>query len=287
MLAFYLLLPFLYLFSILPFRVLYGISDVLIYPILNGVVKYRKAVILKNLQNSFPNKTQQELKHIQKEYYAFLADLMVEVLKMFTISKKEFQKRFVADPLPKEIPSNQNVVLTLGHYGNYEWLALALGFLFEQVGSGPYKTMTNPYFDAFFLKKRKRFGAVLFSTKETGSFLRQKHEKAWLITLANDQAAPPDKAHWVNFLNQETSFFAGTESISRKYNCPVIFANIKRMKRGYYKMELQTICLNPSEIEPGFIIQRHAELLEKSIIEEPAYWLWSHKRWKFKKPEKV
>lgn len=288
--AFYLTVPFLYLFSILPLRVLHFLSDLLLFPLLYYVLGYRKRVVRQNLSNSFPSKTPNDLIRIEKAFYHYLCDLFVEILKMFTISEKALRNRITFDHFKisdKWFKENRSFVLTLGHFGNYEWLALSLDWLFPHIGAGPYHQMSNPYFNKLFLRARSKFGTKMFSTKETGVFLRTPKEMPFTVTLANDQSAPPTKSFWTTFLNQDTSFFLGTEKIARDLNLPVVFARIKRTQRGKYHIEYELICEEPLEMPAGAILQKHAELLEADIIAQPELWLWTHRRWKHKKPANV
>ncbi|SOE19875.1 KDO2-lipid IV(A) lauroyltransferase [Spirosomataceae bacterium TFI 002] len=288
--VFYLTVPFLYLFSILPLKVLYFLADILLFPLLYFVLGYRKKVVRGNLELSFPEKSVSEINKIEKEFYRHLADLFVEIIKMFTISEKALRKRMTFDHLAiadKWFAENRSFVVTLGHFGNYEWLALSLDWLFPHLGAGPYHKMSNSYFDKLFFNARSRFGTQMFSTKETGSFLRSKKPKPFIVTLANDQSAPPLKSYWTTFLNQDTSFFLGTEKIARDLDMPVVFATIEKKDRGYYHTKLEVICEYPKEVPQGAILSKHAELLERDIKENPAQWLWTHRRWKHKKPANV
>lgn len=287
--AYYLSLPFIYFFSLLPLPVLYFISDVLVYPVLYYVVGYRKKVVRTNLERSFPGKSQNELRQIEKKFYRFLSDLFMETVKFFTISKASLQRRFLISDdftyFEKWFNENKSYVLTLGHYANYEWLALSLDFMGSHQGKGPFRKMSNPYFNDLFLKARSKFGTVLFPTYETMNELKKESPIPFNITLANDQSAPPKRAYWTTFLNQDTSFFIGTEKIAKDMEMPVVFANIERVKRGYYSVSFDLITEFPKQEETGVIMEKHARLLEKQIQKQPEFWLWSHRRWKHQKPK--
>lgn len=285
--AYYVSLPFIYLFSCLPLRVLYFLSDVLIFPVLFYVTGYRRNVVYTNLKNSFPDKTEGELRVIEKKFYHYLGDLFMETVKFFTISKQELKKRYVfknreiADQWYEE---GRNIVYTLGHYGNYEWMALALDFALKHRGQGPFREMSNPYFNRLFWRSRSRFGTELYPTYKTMEAIRKPADEPFLVALANDQSAPPDKSYWTTFLNQDTSFFVGTEKIAKGFNMPVLFAAISRVKRGYYEINFEVITDEPKAEPVGEIMERHARLLEQQILAQPEYWLWSHRRWKHQKP---
>lgn len=285
--SFYLLYPLIRLFSFIPLRILYFISDFLVYPVLYGLLGYRKKVVRENMRRVYPEKTEEERLAIEKRFYHYLSDLFMETVKGFNISYEELDKRIeIVNPeVIREIYGNhKGIVLTTGHVGNYEWLGqyfpayIGLPFL------APYRKFTNPYFDHFFKTTREKGGAWLFHTHVTQHIVRSEKGK-YLLALANDQSAPAEKSYWVKFLNQDTSFFEGTEKLARQLDFPVVYINIGVAGRGKYELTFHTITVSPLEEEIGFIMKEHARLLEDNIHQAPEYWLWSHKRWKHKKPE--
>jgi KDO2-lipid IV(A) lauroyltransferase len=287
-LSFYLLLPLLYFLSVLPMKVLYVVSDFVIYPLLYTVFKYRKKVVAENLRNSFPEKTNEERLKIEIDFYHHLSDLFIEIIKGFTISKKELTKRVLTDKdlvLVDLYNDNKNVILTVGHYGNYEWGCMAIPQATNHKVFVPYRQLTNKYFDKLFKTSREKLGVNLFHTHKTRHVLDNLPDVPVMIGLANDQAAPPKKSYWVKFLNQETSFFNGTEKIAVQKNIPVYFGRMIKHSRGFYQMDYELITMEPTKEPVGFIMQRHAEMLEKDIIARPEMWLWTHRRWKHKMPE--
>jgi Kdo2-lipid IVA lauroyltransferase/acyltransferase len=145
--------------------------------------------------------------------------------------------------------------------------------------------MSNNYFNQLFYKSRTAFGSVFFPTFETFTMLKKEFEKPFVLFLANDQSAPPTKSYWTKFLNQDTTFFVGTEKIAKQLNLPVVYAHVTVPKKGHYTMTFELITENPKQTTEGFIMEKHASLLENDIIKYPEYWLWTHKRWKHKMPE--
>lgn len=286
-LSFYLLYPVIWLFSLLPLRVLYFISDYVVYPLLYKVLGYRKKVVRENMQRVFPGKTEPERHALERKFYHFLSDLFMETVKTFSVSDEGLADRVTftnVELLQKVYRENAGVVLTLGHVGNYEWLAQTL-----PKGTGtrmgvPYRKFTNPYFDKAFKSTRERGGAILFHTEKTRMFIRQEKNK-YMLALGNDQSAPAEKSYWAKFLNQDTSFFVGTEKMARQLGFPVVFLNIRLSGRGRYVLTFQTITEDPAREPVGAIMAEHVRLLEENIYQAPEYWLWSHKRWKHKKPE--
>lgn len=284
---YYAILPLLYFFSILPMRVLYLVSDFMVYPLLYRIVKYRLKVVRLNLKNAFPEKTDLELLEIERKFYHHLADLFVEIIKGFTISRKELGKRVLTDKnlvLIDLFNDNKSVILTVGHYGNYEWGCMAIPQATSHKVFVPYRQFSNKYFDKLFKSSREKLGVKLFHTHKTRIVLDNLPDVPVMIGLANDQAAPPKKAYWVKFLNQDTSFFNGTEKIAVQRNIPVYFGRMIKHSRGCYQMDYELITMEPTKEPTGFIMQKHAELLEKDIKARPEMWLWTHRRWKHKMP---
>ncbi|WP_367914889.1 lysophospholipid acyltransferase family protein [Leadbetterella sp. DM7] len=284
--SFYLLYPFIWLFSLLPLRALYFISDFVVYPVLYSMLGYRKKVVRDNMRQVFPEKTEAERQAIERKFYHYLADLFMETIKGFSISYEELIQRVTftnQDFFEKVYRENEGIVITLGHVGNYEWLAQCFPRIANVRMGVPYRKLTNPYFDKAFRASRERGGAILFHTKETLDFIKNEKSR-YILVLANDQSAPAEKSYWVKFLNRDTSFFEGTEKMARQLNFPVLFAHIGVSGRGRYAISFQPVTDDPSKEPLGAILAEHARLLEQNIYQAPEYWLWSHKRWKHQKP---
>ena len=283
--VFYFILPFIYLISILPFRILYGISDVLFY-LLYYVVRYRKKVVFDNLRKSFPEKSTEEINKIAKDFYCYLCDLIVEAFKTLTISKKEAIARFkIKDNslLEKLYEEKKNIILVLGHYGNWEWAGSNFILISKYKIYGIYKPMSNKYFENLINKMRTRFGTKLIAMNNTfKEMIKNKNELNCTAFIA-DQTPSPEHAYWTKFLNQDTPIFLGTELIAQKLNYPVVFASIKRINRGYYEGYTELLFEQPALAQKGSITEAHTRRLEQEIIKKPELWLWSHRRWKHKK----
>ena len=279
------------LFSRLPLWILYGISDLVLFPLMYYVLAYRKKVVIDNLERCFPEKSKAEKSKIMRDFYHYLSDLFIETIKSFTISKNELIQRFSFDEslsvLDELYAKNQSMVLTLGHYGNYEWFAIGMPFFFKHHCGGPYHEMSNSFFDRLFLESRKRFGMHMYPTYKTMGVLRRGVSEPYVTALANDQFAPPEKCYWGMFMGQETSFFVGTEKIAKDLNLSVVFCEVTRPKRGKYHIHLKLITEKPQEEPIGYIMDQHALLLENQIKEDPSFWLWTHRRWKVNRPAHV
>ncbi len=273
--------------SLLPFWVLYRISD-LLFLLQYYAIRYRKDVVLTNIKNSFPNKSNKEHKAIQRKFFRHFCDLVVESFKLFTISEEEIAKRVVlVNPAPiKELQKNkQSFLIALGHYNNWEMLAVAATKLVKHQPLVIYKPLTNKFFDDKMQLTRGKFGIKLIPMKSVGDYLEKKSTKPTMTCFVTDQSpSSPQKAYWLNFLNQETGVMYGIEKYGKKYNLPILYGSLQKVKRGYYTIEVSTITEDPSSTAYGAITTLATQALEKDIIAKPEYWLWTHKRWKHNKP---
>ena len=280
---------FLKLIGHLPLFVLYRIATLSKW-LLYFVFSYRKNVIVNNIKNSFPELSTSQVNALTIKFYGYFTDLMVEFFRGSAISKKEMLERvslvneqIITNYLDKGIP----VVLVAGHQGNWEWAVHRLA-LSENLYDIVYQKLSSPLFNDFTFWVRSRFGSnVLMEKRESVILARDRKNIPRAICLAADQSpSKPESAYWTNFLNQPTGFFTGMERFAREYEYPVIFVELIRIKRGYYTMSFEEL-IKPSydNVEKGDIIELFARRLEKSVLKYPDQYLWSHKRWKHKKPE--
>ena len=273
--------------SLLPFSILYVLSD-FIYLIVYYLIGYRKKVVRENLKRSFPDKTDRELLATEKKFYHHLCDLLFESIKMATISKEEMSRRMKIlnyEPLLKHYDENKSVLLITSHYGNWEWTSSFSMYLpADKPMYQVYKQLKNKFFDRLIYNLRIRFGSVNVEVSELFDVLSslKQQGKMGMIGLISDQS-PSRKGikYQSQFLNQRTPVITGTEIIAKKYDFPVYFVQIRRVKRGYYTCNPVPICLHPQESGKFEITEKYIRLLEQEIMAEPAYWLWSHRRWKF------
>jgi KDO2-lipid IV(A) lauroyltransferase len=278
---------FFYLFAmlvgLLPFPLLYRFSDFLSY-FLRRVIKYRRPVIMKNLESSFPEMEKEEIEAIVKRIYLNLSDIIVEGIRAFTMNHKQVRARHrILNPeiMDTYFEAGQGVIIVTGHYGNWEWGALspALQTRFQIVGF--YKPLKNKQIDTFARKNRARYGTILSSIRETTKTFETHRGNPVIYLMAADQSpSNREMAYWVDFLGRETAFLHGPEKHARINNYPVLFVAIRRVKRGFYELELSKLVEDPSKLPDGEITRRFAKHLESLILEDPANWLWSHKRWK-------
>lgn len=284
--VFYLALPFIYLISLLPFPVLYLVSD-FFYFLLYYVIGYRKKTVLENLKNSFPEKSEKEREALCKKFYSHLCDLALETFKTLTISKESMLKHCSMSAgairvMKKIADEKKSCILVLGHLGNWEWGGNAFSLVCKQQLYVIYHPLKNSHFDALIIGMRTRFGTKLIEMKNTFRDMVANKNILSATAFIADQSPPPESAYWTKFMNQETPVFQGTEKIARKFNYPVVFITVKKIRRGYYETNAELLCENPSVTADGEITEMHTQKLEKEIREDPVAWLWSHKRWKHK-----
>jgi Kdo2-lipid IVA lauroyltransferase/acyltransferase len=286
--GFYIALPFIYFASVLPFPLLYLLSDFHFF-LIYYVVGYRKKVVLQNLRNSFPGKPEEEIKQISKKYFRYLCDLTFETFKTLSISPSqmlkhcEFSQQTVA-LFKMYYEREQSVIITMGHFGNWEWAGNSFGLTCKQQLYVIYHPLSNPHFNKLIIKMRTRFGTKLIPMRETMREMLKNRDHVNATAFIADQTPPVEGAHWTTFMNQETPVFKGTEKIAKKLNCPVLYTTVKKVRRGYYLVHTEILHEQPANTADGEISELHTKKLEKDIIESPETWLWSHRRWKHKRP---
>jgi len=286
-LGFYILLPFLYLLSILPFWLECLVSD-FFYFLIYYVIGYRKKVVYENLKNSFPEKSHKELKLIEKKFFHYLCDLCLQIIKMLTISKKKMRERCSFTPntialFEKLNQEKRSAVLVTGHLGNWEWACNSFSVLCKQRMYIIYHPLSNKYFDKLMIKMRSRFGNGLYPMQSTVREMVKNRNEVNVTAFASDQTPPPETAYWTTFLNQDTPVFWGTEKIAQKFNYPVVYVTIRLVKRGYYEVDTELVYDDPKSTKEGEITEMHTRRLEEDIKKQPEIWLWSHRRWKYKR----
>ncbi|MGD8345676.1 MAG: lysophospholipid acyltransferase family protein, partial [Lysobacterales bacterium] len=284
--AYYLSLPFIYLVSYLPFRVLYLLSDVM-YLFVYRVLRYRKAVVTSNLERSFPDKSSEEIDAIRRGYYRYLCDLILETLKTLTITPAAVREHFSPgdmSPFEHFYKKKQSVIIVMGHLGNWE----LCGAYFAQLPIHQlyviYHPLANRHFDALFYRMRTRCGLRLYKMKETFRKMVEDRDLLTATAFIADQTPPPSKAHWMTFLNQDTAVFKGTEALARKLDLPVIYMAVIREKRGHYRLQSELLAEHPNDLPENALTEMHTRRLEQDIIAYPETWLWTHRRWKHQRP---
>lgn len=272
--------------SLLPISLLLRISDFL-FVVLYYIVGYRKKVVFTNLRNSFPHKSPKEIKLIGKKFYQHLCDLIVESVRIFSVSEKEVIKRCrIINPeiFDEYYQRGQSILVTAGHFNNWEMMAVASNPQIPHQMMGVYSSLSNPFFNQKLRDSRAKFGIDLVSKKDTKAYFADNANRPVAYFFGTDQSpSSSTRAHWMQFLNQDTAVLFGTEKYAKQYDFPVLFGYIKKIKRGYYEMEFVKVEDHPQQTAHGEITEKHTRFLEEEIKAAPQYWLWTHRRWKRKR----
>lgn len=291
-LAYVIIYPFLWLISILPFRLLYAVSDGL-FVLAYLIIGYRKKVVKANLRLVFPEKSEQEIKEITKKFYHHLCDMILESVKSLTISEATMKKRFRftnVEELKTFEKQNKSIVLMCGHYANFEWIFILQRYV-NFKGYAIYKRLANKYFDRLVKRIRARYNSYLITTKESiPTLIKAKQDGELTMNgFASDQSPKVYKTfHWANFMGIKVPVHTGAEMLAKKLDMAVVFFAVKKVKRGYYETTFSTLADNARNYEDYKITEAFLKLVEQQIHEAPEYYLWTHKRWKHKDnvPEK-
>ncbi|WP_085536214.1 lysophospholipid acyltransferase family protein [Massilibacteroides vaginae] len=275
--------------AILPMKVLYLLSDIL-YVLIYKIAHYRVYVTRANLKASFPEMTEEERLKLEQRFYHHFSDYIVETIKLGHISKEEVKSRAILNN-PELIDKLMDdghpcVILLMGHYGNWEWFTSSKSFFKDAKIYQVYRPLKDKAFDKLFVYLRSRFGSQGIKKNDTirDVITLSKNKTRSCVILISDQT--PSKAnlhYWTNFLNQDSGMLTGAERIARKLNLPVVFTDTKKTSRGYYTVDFKLITDKPQETPEFWITEQYTRMMEECILRDPAYWLWTHKRWKHKR----
>lgn len=277
-----------WILTLLPLRVLYIFSDFL-FLLLYYFPSYRRKVVANNLKNAFPEKSDEELKSIEKKFYRHLADLFIETFYLTHMSDKELNRRFTysnIEIIDKLRNDKRDVIAVLGHYGNWEWPTL-LPYYLKYKTIIIYKPLQNRHFDRFIYNSRSKNGVIPTPMSHIiREIINNKKENINTLSVFLTDQTPvrSEIKYWTTFLNQDTPVYIGTEKVASKYDMAVVFFHIQKVKRGYYNMNIELLFDHTTGLPDYFVTDAHVKRLEEIIKENPEYWLWSHRRWKHKKP---
>lgn len=271
------------LIGLIPFFLLYPISDFVSFLLLH-VFRYRRDVVEDNIKKSFPEMDQKEVRKIVHHFYRNLSDILLEGIKAFTMTRKQIVKRHkVVNPevLHPYFEKGMSIISLPSHYTNWEWGSMSGSLQLEHKNIALYKPLNNKWVDRFTRWSRSKYGTELASIYKTiETFERNKSEQVIYILASDQSPSQGNRAKWVRFLGRDTAFLFGPEKYARRYQYPVFFVDIHRIKRGYYELTLSLISDDPQQLPEGEIIRRYAASLERAIQKKPENWLWSHRRWK-------
>lgn len=269
----------------LPLKILYLLGD-LAYIIVYYVLRYRRKIVWRNLTKSFPNKEESELKKIEKLYYKHICDLLAEAIWMLRAKPMQLMDHYKVtnrEVVNKYYENGQSIILLSSHYNNWEFMVASLNFQLLHHGVGVGKPLDNKSFGFYLTKKRARYGTEIVdqtNVRDVMAFYDKYKVPTAYMMLSDQSPSNPHKSYWTEFLCQDTAFLYGAEHFARKYNYPVLYYSVRKIKRGYYEVTFSELCKDVTTAPEYSITERYAKLLEQIIKEQPEYWLWSHRRWK-------
>jgi KDO2-lipid IV(A) lauroyltransferase len=281
---YFLIYSFLYLVSLLPWRLLYVFSDGVAF-LLKHVIKYRVAVVAQNIAIAFPNKTEKERKQIANDFYQQFTDSFIETIKLLSISDKTFQKRFTSnvEVLNELHKTGQSVQIMAGHFFNWEFANWGVAKYGQYPFIAVYMPLSNKAFNKLIYDLRARYGSILIpATNFRSQFHKYANEGPYAMALAADQnPGNPLQAYWVPFFGRLTPFVKGPEKGAKLNNTAQVFVHFYRTKRGYYHSEYEVMTTSPNYFKDGQLTALYVKVLEDKIKMNPSNYLWSHRRWKY------
>ena len=279
--------PFLWIISKLPFRLFYWFSDC-IYILVYYIIGYRKKIVRNNILIALPHVSEEKRLVIEKKFYHHMCDMFLEMIKTMSISSEEMKERFKItniELLKEYEQKNKSIILLAAHYASWEWL-LSINESTTFKCYGVYKKVNNKYFDAKVRAIRSKFKSELVTTDKTIALINENENNGImsLYGLASDQSPQVHKTfHWQKFMGIEVPAHTGAEMLAKRYDLEVVFAKVKKIKRGYYEATFIPICDNPKSIPDYKITDTYLKEVEQQILEAPEYYFWTHKRWKHRR----
>lgn len=279
---------FIRLLSKLPWSIIYKISDFLFF-LAYRLFSYRKKVVLENLKHAFPEKTAADREAIAKAFYANLADVIVETIKTLNLTEKELQQRAVVlnpEVMGQHSSAGRSVIILTQHQCNWEWMSIAFTQYFDELQLAVYQKLKSKFSEHLMHQIRSKFGTVMVERKTLMRKLAQHRKEVKLIGLMSDQRPRQSQpTYWTTFLNMPTGFVTGAGKLAESLDCAVVFAEMRRVKRGYYEISLKPLANPPHAKDMAEkLLEKFAREAEMAITRQPANWLWSHKRWKHQPP---
>ena len=279
---YYLVYGLLYLISLLPWFILYGLSDLLVILVYH-VLKYRRDVVLSNLAIAFPEKTEKERKKIARDFYRLFTDTMIETLKLISLSKKGLQKKYSgnSDSINGVLAQGKSLQVHAMHNFNWEIVNLNVALQVQYPFLAVYMPVKNRIFEKITSDIRTRYGTIFLAAPKFKTQFVQYSKTPHILTLVADQnPGTPSNAYWLPFFGKMAPFVKGPEKGARLNNTAVAFGNFYPIRRGHYGYEVKVITMNAAELPEGELTRRFVAYLEERIRMYPANYLWSHRRWK-------
>lgn len=271
---------------------MYLLSDILFF-IAYHLAGYRRKVVRENLAACFPEKSKQELRKIERQYYRHMCDLLIEGAYNLFASPDAIKRRYRLTNrqlVDRYYEQGRTVVLMSAHYGNWEYMVSSLNMQMLHHGIGVGKPLDDKSVAAFITRRRTRYGTQVVDQSDVRqhvAFYDRYHVPCALMMLSDQSPSNPHKSYWTQFLGRDTAFLYGAEYFARKYNYPVLYYSVRKVKRGYYEVTFSPLCEKPEEVPQYSIVENYVRRLEQEIQAAPQYWLWSHRRWKLTREGRI
>jgi Kdo2-lipid IVA lauroyltransferase/acyltransferase len=263
---------------------MYKVSDAIAFA-LCSIVRYRRDVVLQNLQRVFPDKDRFWMRHAVKSYYRHLSLVFHQMLYLRSRPLHEVMKHITyqnPEVLHPHFESSGGVMVLAGHLGSWELLGQTLPVGTGCQVFGAARKQSDSFFNAQINSIRSRFGLVIVPSEGIYRTLLKNTHRNNIAYFIADQSPPRHEKYFkVDFLKQPTAVFQGPEIISKKLGMAVFFAEMTELdRRGYYDVTFHLLADNAGNLPPGELTDRYMKQLESTVTAHPTTWLWSHRRWK-------
>lgn len=275
--------------AILPHWVQYGVIEPLIYFLLRYVARYRRRLILRQLTDSFPERSREEIAGLCNDYYHTLAETFVGTMTLAGMSynkKREVLQVVVPEHIMEVVKGGDFVYLS-SHHNFWEFAQFA-GLAFEgHLTLCAYHPLTSKAWDELYYHLRRSKDSLPVPSSQLIRYYLQHRKdgvdgRRMLLGLIADQNSPPKgDVYWYDFLNHKTLFFEGGEQMAVKFGMPVLYLSMSRIGAGRYRGEVMMLYDGKESVEKHTITERYVRQLERDILREPSRWMWSHRRWKY------
>ena len=270
----------------------YLLSDIL-YLIVYYLVGYRRKVVRENLAACFPDKTERERRALARRYYRHMSDLLVEGVYNLFATPPAIKRRYRLvnrQLVDRYYEQGRSVILASAHYGNWEYMVSSLNMQLLHHGIGVGKPLNDKSVASFVTRRRTRYGTQVVDQSDVRqhvAFYDAHHVPCALMMLGDQSPSNPHRSYWTTFLGRDTAFLYGAEYFARKYNYPVLYYTVNKIRRGYYEVTFEVLCDRPADVPQYSIVEHYARRLEQVILAKPEYWLWSHRRWKLTREGRI
>jgi len=267
----------------MPEKILYAFSGLLAF-FLMYIAKYRRKTTRENILRAFPEKAKKEILSIEKKFYQYLADVVVETIMLSAMTHKKLHERVEVvglESISRYIENKQSVILLSAHQGNWEWMLAAVSMLCPCHLDALYRPLHNPDMDRFFMDMRTRFGSRMIpAEKALRVILKLRSETCAIGILGDQNPRRRDEKYWAQFMGIETPVFIGPERIAKMTGYPLFYVATHKLARGKYRCEIRLLAEAPYGVD-GEISQMYMSAIESHVRSQPECWMWSHHRWRY------